>query len=191
MYLRIKNGHNAAMRLDATVKCIEVVENRSFQTNRLIFGLRSTVMIIKIVHIFNCCCTIVCAPSSRPSNPDCFFRSVKQIRVFSIVVTSLIFGRVNNRLDVLSLHANSGDGCWLIKSGTLAKTLLNSVDFDTFTVIQLRCTANSFSSSYYFHSACHAHLIPVAVLPAAKQAGIISVSSLPRINGALLYNSTC
>ena len=51
MNLRIKNERIAGMRLDATVKCIEVAENRSFQKNRLIFGLRSTVMIVMIVHI--------------------------------------------------------------------------------------------------------------------------------------------
>ena len=72
LYLRTKNEHNAALRLDATVKCIKVVEKCSFQTNELIFGLRSKLIIVMIVHIFNCCCTIVYAPSDRPSNPDRF-----------------------------------------------------------------------------------------------------------------------
>ena len=39
LYLRNKNEHNVALRLDDTVKYFEVVERCSFQTNRLIFGL--------------------------------------------------------------------------------------------------------------------------------------------------------
>ena len=46
LYLRTKNEHNAALRLDATVK---VVEKCSFQTNGLIFGLRSKLIIVMIV----------------------------------------------------------------------------------------------------------------------------------------------
>ena len=36
----------------------------SFRANRIIFGLHSTPMTVMIVHILNCCCTIVYAPSS-------------------------------------------------------------------------------------------------------------------------------
>ena len=51
MYLRTKNEDKAVMRLDATVKYIEVVEKSIFRTNGLIFGLCSTLMILMIVNI--------------------------------------------------------------------------------------------------------------------------------------------
>ena len=43
------------MRLDATVKYIKVVEKCSFQTNRLIFGLRSKITLEMIAQIFKLC----------------------------------------------------------------------------------------------------------------------------------------
>ena len=51
LYLRTKNKHNAALRLDATIKYIKVVEKRSFQTNRLIFGLRFNITFVTIAQI--------------------------------------------------------------------------------------------------------------------------------------------
>ena len=106
------------MRLDTTVKCIEVVEKCIFRSNGLTFGLCSTLMIVMIVHTSDCCCTIVYAPSSGSSNAESFSCSVKQIRNAYIAVTSSIFGRVRARAQLLWR--------WL-----LAKILLDSIDLGT------------------------------------------------------------
>jgi hypothetical protein len=46
LYVHTKKEHNAAMRVDATVKYIKAVEKCGFQTNRLILGLRSKPVIV-------------------------------------------------------------------------------------------------------------------------------------------------
>ena len=93
LYLHTENKLNTALRLDATVKYIEVVGKCGFQTNRLIFRLRPKTYNTKIVHAFNRSYIIVHACRTDFQILTASLAGVQQIcTAFRTAITGLISG---------------------------------------------------------------------------------------------------